>query len=133
MKIHSEKGFTLVEVIMASLILVIGIGIIGSLISNISRKNFFSQRHTQAVILTQNKIDELLNDGYDSDNLVEGEYENAMNPIDSIGDSSGVFYQFWKIEDSKPIPTSKLITSTIRWTSIEGELQSVNLVSVCVD
>ena len=133
MKIHSEKGFTLVEVIMASVILVIGIGIIGSLIANVSRKNFFSHRHTQAVILAQNKIDDLLNAGYESDNLIEGEYENPMNPIDSVGDSSGVFYQFWTIQDLRPIDRSKQITSKTQWTSMEGELKSVSLTAVCID
>jgi len=133
MKTHSEKGFTLVEVIMASLILVIGIGIIGSLIANISRNNFFSHRHTQAVILAQNKIDELLNDGYESDNLIEGDYENPLNPINSTGDSSGVFYQFWEIQDIRPVDRSKQITSKVQWTSLEGETKSVSLVAVCID
>ena len=133
MKTHSEKGFTLVEVIMSSIILVIGIGIIGSLISNISQKNFFSHRHTQAGILAQNKNDELLNDGYESARLIEGDYENPLNPINATGDSSGVFYQFWTIQDIRPISRSKQITSIVQWTSLEGETKSVSLVAVCID
>lgn len=130
---RSQKGFTLIEVVMATLILVIGIGITGGITARVVRKNFFSQRHTQAVILSQNKIEELLAEGYDSPDLLEGEYENPLNPISAIGDSNGVFYQSWEIEDVKPIERSKYITSTIRWTDRQGEEHSVNLTAVCID
>jgi prepilin-type N-terminal cleavage/methylation domain-containing protein len=133
MNLRNEKGFTLIEVIMASLILVIGMGIVGSITTGILTKNFYSQRHTQAVILAQNKIEELLNEGYISPSLAEGEYDNPLNPVDSTGDSAGVFYQHWKIEDVKPIPRSKYITSTIQWQDQKGNPHSVVLTAVCID
>lgn len=133
MSLRNERGFTLIEVIMASLILVIGLGIVGSITSGILRKNFYSQKHTQAVILAQNKIEELLNEGYTHANLAEGEYENSLNPVNPTGDSAGVFYQFWKVEDVKPISRSKYITSTVRWADREGETNQVVLTAVCID
>jgi prepilin-type N-terminal cleavage/methylation domain-containing protein len=133
MKPNRERGFTLVEVIMASLILVIGLGVVGSITSGIIRKNFYSQRHTQAVILAQNKIEQLLNDGYESPNLHEGDYENPLNPVNATGDSSGVFYQFWTIQDVRPIERSKQITTSVQWTDREGALESVTLTAVCID
>ncbi len=133
MRIHSEKGFTLIEIVMASLILVLGMTIISSIISNVTRKNFYSHRHTQAVILAQNKIEELINDGYEHPNLAEGVYENSLNPVNSTADSSGIFYQYWEIEDLHPIPRSKQITSWIEWEGTNGELQSISLSSVSID
>ena len=133
MKCKSERGFTLIEVIMASLMLVIGIGIVGSIISVIVQRNFYSQRHTQAVLLAQNKIEELLNDGYSNSNLNEDSYENTLNPVNATGDSNGIFYQFWTIDDLNPIPRSKLITSKIQWESTTGELKWVTLTAVCID
>ncbi len=129
----SEKAFTLVEVIMAMTILMIGIATISSIINNMTRKNFFSQRHTQAVIMAQNKIEELLNEGYDHINLAEGDYENDMNPINATGDTTGIYYQFWKVEDLNPIPRSKKITSWVQWEGTEGATQTVELVAVCID
>ena len=141
MKIWSEKGFTLVEVIMASLLLVVGVTIVSSIISSVMTNNFYSQRHTQAVILAQNKIEELLNDGYSSTNLHEGDYENPLNPVNATGDSSGVFYQYWKIDDLRPIPRSKMITSFVKWVPVgsEGdttgtvEMEQVILTAACID
>jgi len=141
MKIRSEKGFSLIEVIMASLLLVIGVTIISSIISGLVTKNFHSQRHTQAVILAQNKIEELLNDGYSSTNLNEGEYENPLNPVNATGDSSGFFYQYWRIDDLRPIPRSKMITSFVKWVPVGSEndttgtveMDQVILTAVCVD
>ena len=133
MRCNSEKGFTLIEVVMATLILTIGIAIIGSVISGIVQKNFYSQRHTQAVLLAQNKIEELLNDGYENPNLNEDTYENTLNPVNATGDSNGIFYQFWEVDDLNPIPRSKLITSTVQWESTDGELKSVTLTAVSID
>ena len=141
MKINSDRGFTLVEVIMASLLLVVCVMIISSVISGIVRKNFYSQRHTQAVILAQNKIEELLNDGYSSSNLDEGEYENPLNPVNATGDSSGYFYQYWEIEDLRPIPRSKMITSVVKWVPVGSEddttgtveMDQVILTAACID
>lgn len=133
MRWRDERGFTLIEVVMASLILTIGLGIIGSITAGIIRKNFYSNRHTQAVILAQNKIEELLNDGYDSEELDEGEYENPLNPVNESGDSAGVFTQSWTVQDVYPIPRAKYITSTISWQDREGEEHTVVLTAVSVD
>jgi prepilin-type N-terminal cleavage/methylation domain-containing protein len=133
MNLNDQKGFTLIEVIMASLILLVGIGIVGALTNDIIQKNFYSQRHTQAIILAQNKIEELLNDGYESSNLNAGDYENSLNPVNSTGDSSGVFYQFWTVQDVRPIARSKQITSSVRWQNKAGNLESVTLSAVCID
>lgn len=130
---RSERGFTLTEVVMASLILVIGIGVVGAIVSGIMQKNFYSQRHTQAVVLAQNKIEELLNDGYESATLQEGSYENQLNPVNATGDSSGSFYQFWTIQDVRPIARSKQITSRVQWSNKEGGTETVTLTAICID
>jgi len=132
MRTESERGFSLIEVIMAMMVFTVGIAVISSIIADISKKNLFSQAHTQAVIMAQNKIEELLNEGYRSDALVEGVYENPLNPVDATGDSSGIYYQYWEIEDLRPIPRSKQITSWVEWYQ-EGELKSVRLTAVCID
>jgi len=131
--LKQEEGFTLIEIIMASLILVVGMTIISSVISDATHKNFYSHLHTQAVILAQNKIEDLLNAGYGDPAMEPGEYENDLNPVNSTGDSAGVFYQFWEITDMDPIPRSKRIKSLIQWDDPNGDVYSVVLNAVCID
>ena len=133
MKHNNQKGFTLIEVLVASVILVIGMTFVATIIRGVVGKNFHSLRHTQAVILAQNKIEELTIDGYNSPSLTDGFYENPLNPVNEIGESGGVFTQFWDIEDINPIEKAKLIRSTVQWKDAKGETQEVLLVSVCID
>ena len=133
MRRNKQGGFTLIEIIVASTILLIGIAMFASVVSRILHQNFLSHRHTQAVILAQNRIEFLLNDGYTSPNLNEGSYENPLNPVNETGDSNGVFTQIWDIDDVNPIEKAKLITSTVQWEDSKGELQEVTLTAVCID
>ena len=133
MKRCNQKGFTLIEIVVATFILVLGVSMIGTVISGVVKKNFLSLRHTQAVILSQNKIEELLNEGYDGPNMGEGSYENPLNPTNETGESSGVFYQYWDIDDVNPIEKAKLITSTVEWEDADGETRTVVLAAVCID
>ena len=49
MKRHKcEQGFTLIEIIVASFILVLGVAMISTVLSTVVKKNFLSLRHTQA-------------------------------------------------------------------------------------
>ncbi len=128
-----EQGFTLVEIIVALVILVMGVTMITSIIATVVEKNFLSLRHTQAVNLAQNKIEELLNDGYSSSTLDEGSYENPLNPINETGDSSGVFYQYWQVNDVNPIERAKRIISQVEWLDADGVTQSVYLTGVSID
>ena len=147
MIIRREDGFTLIEVVMATLLLVVGIALIGNIVSIVMKENFYSERHTQAVILAQNKIEDLINAGYDSDDLIAGDYEHAMNPVNATADSSGSFYLFWTIYDLYPIDRSKQIVCTVQWQTnyggeielddegeeIEVELATVTLSAVSID
>jgi len=133
MKRNNQKGFTLIEILVASVILTIGVAMIGTVITSVVKKNFLSLRHTQAVILAQNKIEELMNEGYNSTDMVDGYYENSLNPVNETGDTSGVFTQLWDIEDVNPIEKAKLITSTVLWLDADGVEKEVTLTAVCID
>ncbi|MFC1512014.1 prepilin-type N-terminal cleavage/methylation domain-containing protein [Candidatus Latescibacterota bacterium] len=128
-----ERGFTLIEIIVASFILVLGVTMISTVFIKVVNKNFLSLRHTQAVNLAQNKIEELMNEGYVSTSLDEGSYSNPLNPVNETGDSNGVFDQYWEIEDVNPIERAKLVTSRVEWDDADGIRRSVYLTGVCID
>lgn len=136
-----ENGFTLVEVIMATLLLLVGISVVGTITTALMRANFYSQRHTQAVILAQNTIEDLLNAGYNSEAMNPGDYEHPLSPVNATGDSSGVYTLEWTIYDLRPIDRSRLIVCTVGWqtnyggedTGGEPEFESVRLSAVSID
>jgi prepilin-type N-terminal cleavage/methylation domain-containing protein len=129
----NQRGFTLIEILVASFILIMGVAMIGEVFTTVMKKNFLSLRHTQAVNLAQNKIEELLNEGYASTGMVEGSYENPSNPVDETGDTTGVFYQYWSVEDVNPIERAKLITSRVEWYDADKVVKSVYLTGVSID
>ncbi|MFC1542171.1 prepilin-type N-terminal cleavage/methylation domain-containing protein [Candidatus Latescibacterota bacterium] len=131
--LKQQKGFTLIEIIIASTILLVGVAMFANVVSRILNQNFHSHKQTQAVILAQNKIEFLLNDGYTSSNMNAGTYANPLNPVNETGDSSGVFTQTWKIDDVNPIERAKLITSVVSWEDFTGEIKQVILAAVCID
>jgi len=133
MNVRDQRGFTLIEIIMATFVLIIGMGMMSSIFTGILNTNFLTQRHTQAVILAQNKIEELLFAGYTSPLVNDGSYQNPLNPTNETGDSAGVFYQFWAVEDVNPIEKAKLITSTVEWEDADGTARQVILAAVCID
>ncbi len=129
----NQRGFTLIEIVIASTIMIIGMAMFASILSGIVKKNFHSQRHTQAVLLAQNKIEELMNEGYTSPSLTQGSYVNPNNPVTEIGEPDGIFDQSWEIEDVNPIPKAKMIFSKAVWYDMNQEEQSVVLTAVAID
>ena len=129
----NQRGFTLIEIVVASTIMIIGMAMFATIVSGIVKKNFHSQNHTQAVLLAQNKIEELMTDGYTSPNMAEGSYVNPLNPVNEIGESGGIFDQSWKIEDVNPIPKAKMVFSSVTWYDMNDEEQTVTLTAVAID
>lgn len=130
---RNQRGFTLVEIVVASTIMIIGMSMFAMIVSGIVKKNFHSRQHTQAVLLAQNKIEELLNEGYNSNALVQGSYVNPDNPVTEIGEPDGIFEQSWEIEDVNPIPKAKMIFSKVVWLDMNDEEQTVVLTAVSID
>ena len=65
-RIHSEKGFTMVEILIAMTILAVGILGIGGLASTAIRSSGFSQSMTQANNLAQDRIEALMSVDFDN-------------------------------------------------------------------
>ena len=77
MTVQNEKGFTLLEVIMAISILTIGLLAVASMQGAALRGDAFAQSRTEGVTLGQDKLEELLTlpfDGLTSGNYNAGDY-----------------------------------------------------------
>jgi type IV pilus assembly protein PilV len=103
----NQKGFTLMEVLIALVILAVGLlGVTGMQITAI-RGNHFSGNLTQATVLAQNKLEELKHLPYYDSKLSSGQ------PPQQITDS-GVVYTV-RYDVTALGNTMKNITATVKW------------------
>ena len=122
MKIR-EKGFTLIEVLIAISVFSIGILAVAAMQGSATRGNRLGNELTQATVLAQMQIEELK--GADTGDPVDclvglptglpiGNYNDANNPIDETGANGGIFTRSWVVAANTAC--SRLVTVTVAWT-----------------
>jgi len=107
MKPTNEKGFSLIEVIMAISILSIGILGVASMQTSALQGNSFANRITDSTNWGQDKMEELLACSYTDPDL-----DTASNPHEDPDPPSG-YTITWNVTDG-PITNTKEITVTVR-------------------
>ena len=136
------EGFTLVEVMVALIILSIGILSIASIQISAIRGNNLSDKITSAFTLAEDKMERLLGMDYNDPelrDLVPGNNGdlNGIDPgridsqelnIDESGKvNAGKFRRIWNIADNRPIENNKTITVIVTW---DNDRHRVSLTSV---
>jgi type IV pilus assembly protein PilV len=115
-----QKGFSLVEVLIALVILAVGLlGVTGMQITAI-RGNHFSGNLTQATVLAQNKLEELKHLPYYDPKLSSGQ------PPQQIADSGVVYTVQYNVTALGN--TMKNMTATVKW--VDGGDRSVTLSAI---
>jgi len=134
----SEKGFTLVELLIASVILGIAfMGLANMQISTIN-SNSNSSRLTKAIILAQDKMEELKNLNRDHPDLADtnpgnnGNLRQSIDPEDSDHKESHIeikgetaqyipdlyyesYTRIWNVADNTPLSGRKTIVVIVSW------------------
>ncbi|NIO17367.1 MAG: prepilin-type N-terminal cleavage/methylation domain-containing protein [Deltaproteobacteria bacterium] len=134
--IKNSAGFTLLEVLIALVILVVGL--LGALLLQTTaiQGNAFSRELQTGVVLAEDLLEQVRVLEYDdpliSSNVADNPHENVelagvANPIDEQGASGGIYVRRWTVVDTKP--NSKTISATVNW-AIKGEAHSVTLTTV---
>ena len=119
--IVNRKGFTLIEVMIAILILAVGMMAMALLQVTAIRGGSFASQMTQASIYGQDKIEELKNTTYAS----------VTNGNDTITSGNGVTYtRTWTVATDSPYSGSKTINLTVSWTGPQGNSHSVQFSSI---
>jgi len=121
---EAEKGFTLVEVMLAVCILSIGLLAIASMHVSSIDANSGSRRLTEAMNYAQDKLEELQTLSYSDDMLKSGDQTEA-NPPDG-------YTVEWNVSVDNPFEDAKLITVTTSWLDA-SEAKATQLSSVKYD
>ena len=143
-----EKGFTLLELMIAMIVLAIGIlGLIGLQVAAISGNSSANQM-TTALTLAQDEIEQLKsleltnealkdnntgNNGslasiptsasssyFDRTNADNPTPNNIANPIDERGGTTGLtrYYRFWNVADDTPTLGAKTVVVFVCWGAV---------------
>jgi len=100
---RSAAGFTLAEIMVALLVVVLGILAFSQFLGTISRAAGFSRQMTEATALAQEKTEELLRE----------QYATLAGGSDTVGD----YRRQWSISN-QAVRTSILVT--VDWDDIDG-------------
>lgn len=142
MFLYNNKGFTIVEVMIAIAILTIGLLSVASMQIGAIKGNHFSDNTTCALTLAEDKMEELLSLDYNNLELNDvlsannndlfridvGWFDKDEMNIDETGKiNAGHFRRIWNIADNKPIDGNKLITVIVTW---DNDAHEVSLTSI---
>ena len=126
--ISDKRGFTLLEVLIAISIFVVGVLAVATMNVNAIRGNRLGNEVTQATSLAQMQIEALKRADIDSAALAPGHYDDPNNPIDETGGHGGIFTRSWDVADNTAF--SRIVTVTVQWTKGGGsQLLALNTVT----
>ncbi len=116
-RLRNSNGFTLIEVLVAMVILSVGLLGTAALITGIIKGNKVSNRITTATTLAQDKMEEIKRDGYS--NAGDETKASLPSPYDQYERKVTVI-------DPSPAANMKTVTVTVYWESSESiSLQTI--------
>jgi type IV pilus assembly protein PilV len=115
---RSEKGFTLLEIMIAISILAIGLLAVASLQISSIRGNAFASGVTEGTTLAADRIEKLLALPYTHADLVAGNHTDPNPP--------NRYAVTWLVTDDSPVTNTKTIDLTVTWAD-HGIQKSVTM------
>ena len=128
MKKSNEKGFSLVEILIAITVFAIGILAVGNMQIAAIKGNYFANDLTKATTLAQDRMEKLISLSY-TDSLLGGANTTATDHNDPNNPVDGRYNIFWNIDPDNLIDGTKTIKVIVRWTD-KGAEKSCNITSV---
>jgi type IV pilus assembly protein PilV len=115
-----EKGFTLLEVIVAISILTFGLLAVASMQMTAIRGNYNASNITEATTVAQDRLEDLMGLLYSDPLLAPGNDLSDPNPPSPPG-----YTITYDVSDNNPITNTRLITMTVQWQDKGVQKQTV--------
>ena len=118
--IRNENAFTLIEVLVGLVILVIGLLVLAVMQISAIKGSYFSSNVTQATFLTQERLEYLKNLPYNDSDLSSGQYNEGTI-------SGTIFSRQYNIAEDTGNPM-KTITVTVQWADRGNHSVSISTI-----
>jgi len=115
-----EKGFTLLEVIVAISILTFGLLAVASMQMTAIRGNYNASNITEATTVAQDRLEDLMGLLYSDPLLAPG---NGLS--DPAPPSPSGYTITYDVSDNNPMTNTRLITMTVQWQDKGVQKQTV--------
>lgn len=123
-RIDNASGFTLIEVLIAAIIIVFGLLAMGTFLGSLVNKNASNERKTMATSIAQQKIEDLRTESLTND-LSSADDNSVGEAIDKSGGKIGasphaspqpgeIYTLTWSIDETDP-NTPDVITVSVNW------------------
>jgi len=128
--LRDKKGFTLIEVLIATCLLAIAMLGLATLQSRGIRGNDLGNRTTQAIALGQDKLEELINDYATDENHNEGAL--VVGTENNIG-TDGRFTRVSSVQTDTPVTDAHTIEVRVTWNDRFGQHRVVETGVITAD
>lgn len=109
-RLRSRRGFTLIEVVVAIVMLAFGVLASASLTAALMRSNSGVTNRTRAVEVLREKVEDLQSE----------QYVNIVDGNDTVTVAGILFSRSWAVASNTPAANLKRITLTVTWTDRQG-------------
>ena len=121
---RDDRGASLVELLVALVVLAVGVLAVGKVFPTTSRTQVRDKLRTTAAYYAQEKLEDLAPLGWNDTQITDGRHP-AGTAIESLG-STGNWQRYYQITTmTAPLNTLKQITVVVRWTSQNADSVTV--------
>jgi Tfp pilus assembly protein PilV len=113
--LRDSRGTTLIEVMMASMIFLVGMLALLGMQMVAMHSNKFGLENSEATALVSDQIEKLWAENMDSGLLTAGAHNDPNNPVDALGNAGGKYTRQWTVTSDTADSNSFTIAVTVTW------------------
>lgn len=123
--LHASEGTTLIEVLMASVIFMIGMLALLGMQVTAMHSNKIGSEITEATSLVSDQIERLWGLNLTSSELTVGVHNDPNNPVNNQGQAGGKYIRQWIVTGDGPNSNSRFVQVRVTWNDVWAKVRKV--------